>query len=156
MAPLVFCCLWMWGMIFYHLPLWQPNRNYEVQGIKKAFYHLKTGCLRHDRDLLRFLQDRWGENQVQGITTIKVLAALAPFLGLLGTVTGMIKTFQSVALFGLANPGALAVGISEAMVTTQFGLFIAVPGIIAVVFLKRRVARKQAVIRKKTNGLLPE
>jgi len=155
MIPLVFCCLWMWGMIFYHLPMWQPGLAHEADTIQQTFFDLKTGSLRHDRDLLWFLQDRSEEKQAKGITTIKLLAALAPFLGLFGTVTGMIKTFQSVALFGLANPKALAGGISQAMVTTQFGLFIAVPGILAVVFLKRNAVRRQAGIRKKTNGLLP-
>ncbi len=156
MVPLVFCCLWMWGMILYYLPLWQPGPDVEAQGIKQRFFGLKTGCLRYDRNLIRCLQDRSGEKQIQGIATIKLIAALAPFLGLFGTVSGMIKTFQSVAQFGLANPQALAGGISEAMVTTQFGLFIAVPGILAVVCLKRSASRRQAKIRQQTNGVLPE
>ncbi len=156
MVPLVFCCLWMWVMIFYHLPLWQTGQGPEIDKIKAEFYHLKTGCRRHDRALLWHLQDRSENRRFHGISTINVLAALSPFLGLLGTVSGMIKTFQSVSRFGLANPMALAGGISEAMVTTQFGLFIAVPGIFAGVFLKRSAARRQAGIRQKTNGLLPE
>ena len=54
----------------------------------------------------------------------------------------------------LANPQALAGGISEAMVATQFGLFIAVPGILAVVFLKRSAVRRQGEIQRKTGTLL--
>jgi len=154
MYPLILCCLWMWLEIFYHLPLWQKKRGHEIKQIKKTFVSLKTGSPRHDRGLLLFLQEQSGEKHIRQISTIKVLAALAPFLGLFGTVTGMIKTFQSVARFGLANPQALAGGISEAMVTTQFGLFVAVPGILAMIFLKRSALRRQGEIQRKTGTLL--
>ena len=156
MVPLVLCCLWMWVIIFYQLPSWQKRPCCEIDGIKEDFCHLKTGCRRHDKALLCFLQGRAGQRRIRQITTIKVLAAIAPFLGLFGTVTGMIKTFESVARFGLANPQALAGGISEAMITTQFGLFIAVPGIVVVVFLKRYAARRQAGIEQRTRDLMPE
>jgi biopolymer transport protein ExbB len=153
MYPLILCCLWMWFEIFYHLPLWQKKPGHEIEQIKKRFLYLKTGSIRHDKALLLFL---WEQGEKHSLSTIKVLVGLAPFLGLFGTVTGMIKTFQSVARFGLANPQALAGGISEAMVTTQFGLFIAVPGILAVVFLKRGALRRQAGIQRKTGTLLPD
>lgn len=156
MYPLILCCLWMWFEVFYHLPIWQKKPIYEIEQIKKTFVYLKTGSIRHDKVLLLFLQEQAGEKHICQISTIKVLATLAPFLGLFGTVTGMIKTFQSVARFGLANPQALAGGISEAMVTTQFGLFIAVPGILAVVFLKRGALRRQVGIQRKTGTLLSD
>jgi biopolymer transport protein ExbB len=156
MYPLVLCCLWMWGIIFYHLPFWQKTPDPDMEGIQKRFLQLKTGCPRHDRALVYFLQGRAEQKTAQPISTIKVIATLAPFLGLFGTVTGMIKAFQSVARFGLVNSKGLAGGISEAMVTTQFGLFIAVPGIIAVVYLKRNAARRQAKIEEKTRDLLSE
>lgn len=156
MYPLILCCLWMWLEIFYHLPLWQKKTGHEIEQIKNTFVSLKTGSSRHDRGMLFFLQEQAGEKHIRQMSTIKVLAALAPFLGLFGTVTGMIKTFQSVARFGLTNPKALAGGISEAMVTTQFGLFIAVPGILAVVFLKRSAVRRQGEIQKKTGTLLAD
>ena len=58
---------------------------------------------------------------------IKVVAAVAPLMGLLGTVTGMIKTFQMITLFGTGDPKMMASGISEALVTTMLGLFVAIP-----------------------------
>jgi len=61
------------------------------------------------------------------ITTIKVVAALSPLLGLLGTVTGMIATFQSITLFGTSDPKMMAGGISTALVTTVLGLVSAIP-----------------------------
>jgi len=62
-----------------------------------------------------------------GVNWIKFLAAVAPLLGLLGTVIGMIETFQSITLFGTGDPKLMAGGISQALVTTMLGLIAAVP-----------------------------
>jgi len=59
--------------------------------------------------------------------SIKVIAAVAPLLGLLGTVTGMIATFQAITLFGTGDPKLMAGGISQALVTTVLGLVVAIP-----------------------------
>lgn len=61
------------------------------------------------------------------ISTIKILAVIAPLLGLLGTVTGMIGTFQSITLFGSGDPKLMSSGISQALVTTVLGLSVAIP-----------------------------
>jgi biopolymer transport protein ExbB len=63
----------------------------------------------------------------RGLGLIKLLAAVAPLLGLLGTVTGMIATFQSISLFGTGDPKLMAGGISQALVTTVMGLVTAIP-----------------------------
>jgi len=63
----------------------------------------------------------------RGIPTIKILSAVAPLMGLLGTVTGMIATFQSITLFGTGDPKLMAGGISTALVTTVLGLVCAIP-----------------------------
>ena len=62
-----------------------------------------------------------------GHNIIKLFAAIAPMLGLLGTVTGMIKTFEAISLFGGGDPKLMAAGISEALVCTVLGLLVAVP-----------------------------
>lgn len=62
-----------------------------------------------------------------GQSIVKLLAAVAPLLGLLGTVTGMIATFQSISLFGTGDPKLMASGISQALVTTMLGLIVAIP-----------------------------
>ena len=59
--------------------------------------------------------------------TIKVFAAIAPLMGLLGTVVGMIRTFQTITLFGTGDPKLMAGGISQALVTTVEGLIVAIP-----------------------------
>jgi len=63
----------------------------------------------------------------RGVNIIKVLAAVSPLLGLLGTVTGMIATFQSITLFGTGDPKLMAGGISTALMTTVLGLISAIP-----------------------------
>jgi len=74
------------------------------------------------------------------LATIGALAAVAPLLGLLGTVTGMITTFDVMAIFGTGNARAMAGGISEALITTQTGLLVAIPGLYMQTFLERRAA----------------
>ena len=73
--------------------------------------------------------------QVRGlyshIPTIMVLAAAAPLLGLLGTVNGMVETFRVIGMYGMGNAQAMASGIKEALITTQAGLLVAIPGILA-------------------------
>ena len=78
--------------------------------------------LKLDEAILREIPrlERW-----QG--SIKVIAAVAPLLGLLGTVTGMIATFQAITLFGTGDPKLMAGGISQALVTTVLGLAVAIP-----------------------------
>ncbi len=63
----------------------------------------------------------------RGLITLAILAAIAPMLGLLGTVSGMIETFQAITLFGTGDPKLMSGGISQALVTTELGLAVAIP-----------------------------
>ena len=80
----------------------------------------------------------------RGINIIKIFATVAPLLGLLGTVTGMIVTFQSITLFGTGDPKLMAGGISQALVTTVLGLIAAIP----LLLLHSIVSSKSKVILK--------
>ncbi|MBU4052925.1 MAG: MotA/TolQ/ExbB proton channel family protein [Proteobacteria bacterium] len=75
------------------------------------------------------------------LSAIGMLAGIAPLLGLLGTVTGMLSTFDVISQFGTGNARAMADGISEALISTQTGLLIAIPGLYMANFLKRRAER---------------
>lgn len=90
--------------------------------------------------LMDALSNACCETMAKGISTIALLAAAAPLLGLLGTVTGMISTFTIIAEFGTGNARGLAEGISQALITTQGGLLVAIPGYIAVNMLQRRIS----------------
>ena len=80
----------------------------------------------------------------RGLSILKILAVIAPLLGLLGTVTGMIQTFQSITLFGTGDPKLMAGGISQALITTVLGLMAAIP----LTFLHALVsARSKALVQ---------
>ncbi|MCH6258212.1 MotA/TolQ/ExbB proton channel family protein [Puniceicoccaceae bacterium K14] len=72
------------------------------------------------------------------LSIIAVTAATAPLLGLLGTVTGMINTFKLITIFGTGDAKSLSGGISEALITTEFGLIVAIPSLIFHAFLSRK------------------
>jgi biopolymer transport protein ExbB len=76
----------------------------------------------------------------KGVAFIAVAAAVAPLLGLLGTVTGMISTFEVITIFGNSDPKLLSGGISVALVTTELGLCVAIPLMLLHFMLSRRVA----------------
>jgi biopolymer transport protein ExbB len=75
----------------------------------------------------------------RGMAVLAVLGAVAPLLGLLGTVTGMIDTFRVITLYGTGDPKLMSGGISEALVTTMLGLGVAIPIMLLHTFLSRRV-----------------
>ncbi|ADD68376.1 MotA/TolQ/ExbB proton channel [Denitrovibrio acetiphilus DSM 12809] len=79
----------------------------------------------------------------QHVNTVLILASAAPLFGLFGTVSGMIDTFNVISYYGTGNPRAMASGISVALVTTQAGLVVAVPGLVMGSFLRRRASVTQ-------------
>lgn len=87
------------------------------------------------------------------LTALKVLAAVAPLLGLLGTVTGMINTFHVITAFGAGDPRLMAGGISEALVTTQLGLAVAIPIMVAAALLGRKAQRITGDMEEKAVAL---
>lgn len=74
----------------------------------------------------------------KGLSTIAITASIAPLLGLLGTVSGMIQTFKLMTLFGAGDANAVSGGISESLVTTELGLIVAIPSLIAHAIMSRR------------------
>lgn len=88
------------------------------------------------------------------LTTLGVLAAIAPLLGLLGTVTGMIHTFQGITVFGTSDPRMMSGGISEALVTTQLGLAVAIPIMIVHHFFDRRAEKIIGDMEEKGTALI--
>jgi biopolymer transport protein ExbB len=73
------------------------------------------------------------------LSTLSTVGNITPLLGLLGTVFGMVKAFNVIAIMGVGKPEALAGGISEALLTTAFGLSIAIPTIVIYNYLSHRV-----------------
>ena len=106
----------------------------------------------NDRLLDRLILDETvltvGRSMSDYLAVIGVLAAIAPLLGLLGTVTGMIDTFDILSLFGTGNARGMAGGISEALITTQTGLLVAIPGLYMKGVLDRRAKNLQQHIAR--------
>lgn len=91
------------------------------------------------RNAMEATRHRMSLNLSRSLKTISTCAALAPMMGLLGTVSGMVHTFETIQLFGFGNPVLLADGISEALLTTQAGLLVAFPLMLAYNYLSSRV-----------------
>jgi len=91
-----------------------------------------------------------------GLTLLKIIAAVAPLLGLLGTVTGMIMTFQAITIFGAGDPKAMAGGISAALITTVLGLIVAIPTVLMHTIVSGRSKRIIQVLEEETTGIIAE
>ena len=89
-----------------------------------------------------------------GLNLLRVLAAIAPLLGLLGTVVGMIQTFQDITLFGTGEPRMMAGGISQALVTTALGLSVAIPILLLLTMARSFSSRCQLILEEQSLGLL--
>ena len=90
------------------------------------------------------------------LTLIKIIAVIAPLMGLLGTVTGMINTFQTITLFGTGDPQLMAGGISQALVTTVLGLSVAIPVVFFHTLASTRSQAILAVLEEQSTGLVAE
>ena len=89
-----------------------------------------------------------------GLNLLKLGAAIAPLLGLLGTVTGMIKTFQAMMIYGAGDPQLMAGGISEALVTTMLGLIAAIPLLILHSFCSSMARSVQGTLEEQSAGIV--
>ena len=88
------------------------------------------------------------------LTLLKIIAAVAPLLGLLGTVTGMIITFQAITIFGAGDPKAMAGGISGALVTTVLGLIVAIPTLLLHTVVSGRAKQVIHVLEEQAAGII--
>ncbi len=162
MIPLVGISVLMWTLIinrifFFRRMYWKnmgpkkalryirEGRFPDTQRYRGATAMLVTDFLRRRSgrpDIDRFILDETVMVLVSSmdryLDVIGLLAGIAPLLGLLGTVIGMITTFDVISFFGTGNAKALASGISEALITTQTGLLVAIPGLYMSNFLNRR------------------
>ncbi len=164
LLPIILVSVIMWVLILLQLQtVWAVNRSdialdealaaVRAQTLPAAFpeaplarivtrFIASMGRFRDDNvTLLNTLVERESSRLGCYINYIYALASIAPLLGLLGTVQGMIVTFDAIAVYGTGNPGALANGIAEALLTTQSGLFVSIPGLFMAAFLRRRVLR---------------
>lgn len=91
-----------------------------------------------------------------GLSLLKIIAMVAPLLGLLGTVTGMIIVFQSITIYGAGDPQAMAGGISSALVTTVLGLLVAVPSLLFHTILYDKARKLIHILEEQSAGIIVE
>jgi biopolymer transport protein ExbB len=102
-----------------------------------------------DEYIINYSKDiEWGNNWV------KFFAAVAPLLGLLGTVIGMIETFQAITLFGTGDPKQMAGGISQALITTMLGLIVAAPLLGFYTYLSEKASSLIQILEEKASYVL--
>jgi len=128
------------------------NINFAISACRKnispIYQIILAALLKHgsSRDEIKEVIEDTARQEVtileRNLPILATIGNIAPLLGLLGTVFGMIKAFQVVSVVGVGNPGALAGGISEALLTTAFGLSVAIPTIVAYNYLAHRVDRQ--------------
>lgn len=90
----------------------------------------------------------------RGLTTLSIIAEISPLLGLLGTCSGMVKLFVDVAEHGLGEPAQISRGIFEALIATVTGLAVAIPALVAYLYLRRRIELLVLEMERYTNELL--
>jgi biopolymer transport protein ExbB len=121
------------------LGVYEANRNVDPETLELK---LDEAVLRESAMLER------------GLWLVKTVSVVAPLLGLLGTVTGMIQTFQAITLFGAGDPKMMAGGISEALVTTMLGLTMAIPLVLLHDTLANSTRRISDVLDEQSAGLI--
>ncbi len=91
-----------------------------------------------------------------GLNLLKIIAMVAPLLGLLGTVTGMIVVFQQITIFGAGDPKMMAGGISQALVTTVLGLVVAIPTVLMHTFVNGYAQRVLHILEEQSAGIVAQ
>ncbi len=116
------------------------------------------GVKGHDSDTIELKLDeailQESPKLERGLNLLKLGAGIAPLLGLLGTVTGMIKTFQAMMIYGTGDPQLMAGGISEALVTTMLGLIAAIPLLILHSFCSSLARGVQGTLEEQSAGIV--
>ena len=152
-AALVF---FMWTLIFervwYFASVWRADRAavvrvWEGRSERKSWTgkKIRERLLSESRELIN-----------DNMNVIATCVALCPLLGLLGTVTGMIITFQAITIFGAGDPKAMAGGISSALVTTVLGLLVAIPTVLLHTVVNGRSQRIIHVLNEQATGIVAE
>lgn len=131
-----------------------PNLNNSLGKIADIFYKNKDDSVENLE--IKISESILNETQKvqKGHSFVKLLAAVTPLLGLLGTVTGMIATFQAITLFGTGDPKLMAGGISTALITTVQGLITAIPLLFAYTYISSKAEDIASTLEEQSIGLL--
>jgi biopolymer transport protein ExbB len=112
-----------------------------------------TPVERTQRHMARYMEDI-GADLRRGLNVLSSVGSVAPFVGLLGTVLGIITAFQGIATTGSGGLGAVSAGISEALIETAFGLAVAIPSVLGFNYLTSQIVRDEMGLNNATGELL--
>jgi biopolymer transport protein ExbB len=121
------------------LAVYERNRDFDTETLE---LRLDEAVMKESGELQKYL---W---------LVKTVSVVAPLLGILGTVTGMIRTFQAIVLFGSGDPKVMADGIAEALVTTVLGLLVAIPLTLLYAMASNNAGRITDVLDQQSAGLI--
>lgn len=132
----------------------QPSKSNALGRVMMAY----EGAQNKDADTVELKLDeailRESPKFEFGLNILKLLAGVAPLLGLLGTVTGMIQTFQAMMIYGTGDPQLMAGGISVALVTTMLGLYAAIPLLVIHSFCASMARSVQGTLEEQSAGIV--
>ncbi|WP_198264972.1 MotA/TolQ/ExbB proton channel family protein [sulfur-oxidizing endosymbiont of Gigantopelta aegis] len=135
----------------------QPSMNNPLGRIMTVYHQFKA---QHSIETLSLKLDEAILSETpkleRRLVMLGLFATVAPLLGLLGTVIGMIETFQSIALFGTGDPKLMSGGISQALVTTGLGLIVAVPAVLLHGFLQTKSNRLIQILDEESAGYIAQ
>lgn len=135
----------------------QPNDNNPLGRVLKSYQELPDQI---ESEVLEAKMDEAVLRELpaleRGQSIIKLFAGIAPLLGLLGTVTGMIATFQAITNFGTGDPKLMAAGISQALITTVLGLLAAIPLLLAHNWVASQSKRLIQLLDEQSAGLMAQ
>jgi biopolymer transport protein ExbB len=123
------------------LKVYYDNKHVDVETLELK---LSEAIIKETPKLQRFL------------LFLKIISVVAPLMGLLGTVTGMIQTFQAITLFGTGDPTLMAGGISQALVTTVLGLTVAIPIVLLHTIVSGRSRRIINILQEQSAGIVAQ
>ncbi len=139
----------MWALIverYWYFTMLLPKRAAQLQAQWLARSDRTSWCARQIRAAMI---SRLNESMTTGFPVMQVLVPMAPLLGLIGTVSGMLEVFDSMALRGNADARSMASGVSAAMICTMTGLAVSITGLYPVHYFRSRATRETELLADK-------
>jgi len=124
--------------------------------VKKIIESMEKSNEKYEEKTLDNALDKYVKGLESGLNTVKIIASVAPLLGLLGTVVGVLNSFDSIAKLGLGDPSIFSTGISIALITTVAGLIVAIPHYVGYNYLVGYIDKLEHKIEEKVISKLWE